>query len=632
MNNWAKGKIILSDYDGTYYSHNEEASRRNRRAVKEFTEAGGLFTIASGRLSTACLSESDLELINAPMLLANGGKVAFIGEEPLWENTMDPRLAEEVRVAALEAFPDAGGELYYNESEDRIYKFTFWGKPETMDKIDAFVRKRYGNVFDYTYSSPTLFELMPVGINKGTALKRLCKWYKEQGIELTSIGAGNYLNDLELLSAADVAVCPNNSCDEVIAVSDIVLCRDSEGAIADLIYRMKEKECIMRTLKLKNAKIFDSETKSFKDGALVAQDGIIVKICEDIDDADAVDMGGKYIIPGMVDVHSHGRAGYDFDSASVSEFHEMQRAYAKAGTTTVMATIASAPIPQIESYIENCKETYSNPMESFGAAIGGIHFEGRYLNPGKRGAHNAELLAPLDANELEGFLNLAKPLPVHISAAVELPGGEEFTKKAVSMGATVGLGHTEANVDDARKALEWGVTSFTHTFNAMSPIHHRTPGTMLASLILDDAWSEVIVDGFHVCGDMVSLLHREKPDGKLVLISDSMAATGCPDGDDYSIAGMPVTVKDGKAYTSDGAIAGSTLNLFDGMKNYAKFTGCAIENAINCGSLYPAQMVGIDDKCGSIAVGKRADLLVVSDLDPEKMELVNVYTNGYSLN
>lgn len=268
-------------------------------------------------------------------------------------------------------------------------------------------------------------------------------------------------------------------------------------------------------------------------------------------------------------------------------------------------------------------------MDSFGASIGGVHFEGRYLNPKKRGAHNIELLAPLDENELAGLLERAKPMPVHITAAVELDNGEAFTKKAVSMGATVGLGHTEATMDEARKAVEWGVSSFTHTFNAMSPIHHRNPGTMLASLLLDSAWSEIICDGFHVCPDMVNLLHREKPEGKLVLISDSMSATGCPDGDGYSIAGMPVSVKDGKAYTSDGAIAGSTLNLFDGMKNYARFTGISVEEAIPHGSLYPAQMVGIDDVCGSIAVGKRADFIVTDDIDPNKMEIKEVYTNGY---
>lgn len=131
--------------------------------------------------------------------------------------------------------------------------------------------------------------------------------------------------------------------------------------------------------------------------------------------------------------------------------------------------------------------------------IAGIHFEGRYLNPSKRGAHNAELLAPLDEKELEGLLNQMKPLPVHLSAAVEMENGETFTRKAVEMGATVGLGHTEATMQQAAEALKWGVTSFTHTFNAMSAIHHRNPGTMLASLILDDAWSEVICDGFHVC-------------------------------------------------------------------------------------------------------------------------------------
>ena len=385
----------------------------------------------------------------------------------------------------------------------------------------------------------------------------------------------------------------------------------------------------MRSLKIKNANIYSSEKKAFIKGALIAEDGVIVKLCDDIADADAVDMGGKYIIPGMVDVHSHGRANYDFDSANVEQFHEMQKAYAAAGTTTVMATIASAPMPQFEQYIENCKEAFLNPMEEFGAAIGGVHFEGRYLNPGKRGAHNIELLAPLDENELAGLIEKTRPMPVHITAAVELDNGEAFTKKAVEMGATVGLGHTEATMAEAKKAVEWGVTSFTHTFNAMSPVHHRNPGTMLASLLIDSAWSEIICDGFHVCPDMVNLLHREKPEGKLVLISDSMAATGCPDGDDYAIAGMPVTVKDGKAYTSDGAIAGSTLNLFDGMKNYARFTGISVEEAIPHGSLYPAQMVGIDNVCGSRSVGKRADFIVTEDIDPEKMEIKEVYTNGY---
>lgn len=387
----------------------------------------------------------------------------------------------------------------------------------------------------------------------------------------------------------------------------------------------------MRTLKITNARIYDSKEKKFFKGALVAEDGIITKICDEINDPDAIDLDENYLIPGMVDVHTHGRAGYDFDSASVEQFHEMQKAYAKAGTTTVMATIASAPMPQIEKYIENCKETHNNPMSECGASIAGIHFEGRYLNPGKRGAHNIDLLAPLDENELEGLLNKMKPLPVHLTAAVEMENGEAFTRKAVSMGATVGLGHTEASMREAVEAVNWGVTSFTHTFNAMSPIHHRTPGTMLASLLIDTAWSEVICDGFHVCPDMVVLLHREKPEGKLVLVSDSMAATGCPDGDDYSIAGMPVTVKNGKAYTSDGAIAGSTLNLFDGMRKYARYAGISVEEAIPHASLYPAQMVGIDGECGSIEVGKRADFCVVNELDPDSMLLMDVFANGYQL-
>jgi len=255
------------------------------------------------------------------------------------------------------------------------------------------------------------------------------------------------------------------------------------------------------------------------------------------------------------------------------------------------------------------------------ATIGGIHLEGRYLSLKRRGAHAEELLSPLDVKELEDFLNKMQPLPTHISAAVEQEGGEEFVRTAVALGATCGLAHSDATYDEAVKAVEWGVKSFTHTFNAMKPIHHREPGNITASLMTNSAYTEVICDGEHVHPVMIDMTRRLKPADRLVLITDSMEATGCPDGE-YSIAGLPVFVKNGRAVNAEGALAGSTLDLWKALRNFMKFTGATLEEAIPCATSNPASMVKLDKICGSIKSGLRADLLMIDDKNSDVIESV----------
>lgn len=333
--------------------------------------------------------------------------------------------------------------------------------------------------------------------------------------------------------------------------------------------------------------------------------------CEGIVADRMIDATGLRVLPGLVDVHTHGRAGYDFNTASAENMAHMKNDYAKHGVTTVFATLASDTAEGWQASIRT--------IEACG--FDGIHFEGRYLNAGKRGAHAADLLVPLDAAELETFLKEIH-IPCHISAAFELDADGSFAACAKRHGSTMGLGHTMATADEARTAIARGVTSFTHLFNAMPPLHHREGGAVSVALC-GGGYGELICDGLHVCPDMIALAYRCLGADKTVLITDSMEATGCPDGE-YAIAGQPVIVKNGKALTLDGALAGSTLNLWDGVKNLMSFAGVPLETAVRCATENPARMVGIDGKVGSIAVGKRVDLITVD----AELTLRDVIANG----
>ncbi len=376
----------------------------------------------------------------------------------------------------------------------------------------------------------------------------------------------------------------------------------------------------------RNGLVYDTDLRSFQPADLLVRDGTIEavgRLPDQPTDAKTVDCGGQYVIPGLIDVHTHGRAGIDFNGAGPEDVEAVRRSYALSGTTTLMATLASSSPESLKASMEAVR---ANRMPKTGCAnIAGIHLEGRYLNPVRRGIHPEALLAPLSPEELLDFIRYMSPPPFHISCAAELPGGESFVKAAVRSGATVGLAHSDATWEEARRAVEWGVTSFTHTFNAMRPIHHREPGIAAASLLFDRCYSELICDGEHVHPAMVMMAARLKPRDRLVLITDSMEAAGCPDGT-YSIAGQTVTVKDGRASDPGGTLAGSTLDLLTALRKYIAFTGMTLEEAIPAATSNPAAMVGLDRLCGSIKPGMRADLLILKDR--VALSISSVWTNG----
>lgn len=322
--------------------------------------------------------------------------------------------------------------------------------------------------------------------------------------------------------------------------------------------------------------------------------------CQGIEVDRVIEANGMRVLPGLVDVHTHGRAGYDFGTATEEQMREIKLDYARHGVTSVFATLASGTAEEWHraiALIQAC-------------GYDGIHLEGNFLNPAKKGAHAPSLIVSPDASVLEHFLEEIH-IPCHISAAYELDTDGSFTACALQHGATLGLAHTAATAEQTRLALARGVTSFTHLYNAMPPLHHREGGPV-AVAFLGGGYGELIADGMHVCPEMIALAYKCLGADKTVLITDSMEGTGCPDGE-YHIAGMPVSLKNGRAVTPDGALAGSTLNLWDGVKNLMKFASVPLEDAIACATVNPARMVGIDASVGSIAVGRRADLLLVDN-------------------
>ncbi len=361
---------------------------------------------------------------------------------------------------------------------------------------------------------------------------------------------------------------------------------------------------------IKNGYVYRNESRSLSPLDILVENGSITALGEwgSFNSADEIiDAEGMAIYPGFVDVHTHGRAGHDFTTAKACDLGGMASSYAEHGVTTVMPTLASAPYEEMLASSKLINDFCPADNE---ATFCGVHFEGRYLNKKRKGAHAEELLAPLDPSELDS--DILKSLKAfHISAAFELDAEGRFAKKARELGATLSWGHTDASYADAKaKSSSCEITAYTHLFNAMPPLHHREGG-VVAYCLNNGGIAELICDGIHVSAEMIKLVYRAKGAQNVALISDSMEATGAPDGE-YSIAGNPVIVKGGQARLLDGTLAGSTLTLDAAVDNFRKFCGISRDEAIVSATEAPAKEVGIFDSCGSIDIGKRADMLFVT--------------------
>lgn len=328
-----------------------------------------------------------------------------------------------------------------------------------------------------------------------------------------------------------------------------------------------------------------------------------------------VDASGCYCIPGLTDIHFHGCNGYDFCDGTAKAYQAMADFELEHGVTSMCPATMTLPA---DTLTHICKEAADFARrQTSGADLIGIHMEGPFINPVKKGAQNAAYIQKPDASLIRRWLNDSGHLVRLITLAPEIDGAIDCIRECREEIA-FSIGHTNANYDTAMSALHAGADHITHLYNAMPPFHHRESGVIGAAYDTPDCYKELICDGIHVSAPVVRATFALCPD-HVILISDSMRATGMPDGS-YTLGGQDVTVHGKLALLFDGTIAGSATPLLECMKT-AISMGISLEQAIAAATILPCRSIGIDDCYGSITPGKKAhfNLLDIHSLSLKKV-------------
>ncbi|NMO95245.1 N-acetylglucosamine-6-phosphate deacetylase [Paenibacillus lemnae] len=324
-----------------------------------------------------------------------------------------------------------------------------------------------------------------------------------------------------------------------------------------------------------------------------------------------------YIIPGFVDIHVHGGNGGDFMDSNPEILDKITSYHCSQGTTSMLATTMTAPKAAIDAVLEAVHEYRSTNMPY--TRLEGVHLEGPFISPKWPGAQNPEHIVTANVNWLEQWEQQYPDLVKQVTLAPEREGALEAIAWLKEHGIVAALGHTDATYDEVIKAVEAGLSHGVHTFNAMTGLHHRKPGTAGAMLSDDRLSAEVIADGIHVHPAGVAILARMKQGSNLILITDAMSATGMPDGD-YMLGDLAVVVEQGIATLkmNRDSLAGSTLTMIKGFKYLVQEIGLSIPRASEAASLNPAKRIGIDHRTGSLQQGLLADVLLLNaELDIE---------------
>ena len=330
---------------------------------------------------------------------------------------------------------------------------------------------------------------------------------------------------------------------------------------------------------------------------------------------------GMTLMPGFVDIHSHGRSGCDFCDATDEAFATIGRDKLKDGVTGFLATGLTRPEEELAEMCR-CAERYKTKRE--GATCLGVHLEGPFFNPEMAGAQNPTYLMKPDAS-LVRRLNGISPV-LKVSLAPELEGAEECIRELSAMGIVTSGGHSAADYDTFERARKVGMTHLTHFCNAMIPVHHLRPSMVTGGLLADDVFAEIITDGVHLSDPMIRLICKTKGPDRVMVITDAMCAAGCPDGL-YTLGGLRVNVANGKATLADvpydpkavvSNVAGSVALFCDCFRRFVRVTGWPLHEAVKAAGFNQLRSLGVRDR-GEIAPGQVADLVLTdSTLQPWK--------------
>ncbi|GAA4316270.1 N-acetylglucosamine-6-phosphate deacetylase [Streptomyces venetus] len=328
------------------------------------------------------------------------------------------------------------------------------------------------------------------------------------------------------------------------------------------------------------------------------------------DNAEVVNVPGHYVIPGFVDLHNHGGGGASFTSGSVDDILKGIHTHRLHGTTTLVASTVTGDM----DFLTRRAGLLSELAEQ--GDIAGIHFEGPFISPCRKGAHSEDLLRDPDPAEVRKLVDAARGRAKMLTLATELPGGLDSVRLLAEHGVIAAIGHTDATYEQTVEAIDAGATVATHLFNAMPPLGHRAPGPITALLEDDRITVELINDGTHLHPAALQLAFHHAGAGRVAFITDAMDAAGFGDGR-YWLGPLEVEVADGVArLVADGTIAGSTLTLDRAFKRAVTVDGLSVEDAVTALSANPARLLGMDDRIGSLEPGKDADLVLLdADFD-----------------
>lgn len=371
--------------------------------------------------------------------------------------------------------------------------------------------------------------------------------------------------------------------------------------------------------------------KALINGKIIHQEGVYenkvllidekIKAIVDIKDfkketaLEVIDAKGNYIAPGFIDIHIHGSKGSDTMDGTIEALKIISNTIMNYGTTGFLPTTMTMDIPSIYTALDTVKKSLQ--MNIDGAQILGVHLEGPFINEKFRGAQRNDCILKPDYAYIEDYIDIIKI----ITMAPEIEGSIDFIeaiKKESDI--TLSIGHSGASYEEAMEAIEAGISHCTHVFNAMTPLHHRNPG-VVAAAFNSDITCELIADKIHVHPELFKLLFKIKGEDKLVLVTDAIRASCMKDGN-YDLGGQEVQVREGKAQLANGSLAGSLLTLNVALKNFIEVTAVPIHQAIKLVSLNPARVIGIDDKKGSIEIGKDADIILFDENINVKMVFI----------
>jgi len=358
----------------------------------------------------------------------------------------------------------------------------------------------------------------------------------------------------------------------------------------------------------KNARIFASDFQ-FHIGAFEVKDGLFGEVLPENVPSDAIDLLGATVIPGLVEVHSHGNSGADFSDGDYEGLKAMARFYAQCGATSFAPASMTLPYEVLSKAFATAKQLKEESPAGH-SRIMGIQMEGPYFSYKKRGAQNADYLMEPDFEGFKKLYDECGGLVRIVDIAPELPGAAEFVAQASKL-CTVSIAHTDCTYDDAKAAVDAGVTHLTHLYNAMPGIHHRNPGAIPAGVENEKVQAEIICDGFHIHPASVRLAFAMFKN-RMILVSDSGRCAGQDEGYQFDLGGQMAEIRGGVAkLVGSDTIACSASDMWKCLKNTISW-GVPEEEAVRAASYNPAKALGAQDKIGSIETGKYADFVITN--------------------